>query len=467
MKEYNLIVKFLYKNKKYQLLTDTDDKYFFLEVKNNQYSYVTLEEFVELCNIFCKYPSSMNIINDRAKNKKMKIVPKIIIGGIATILTVSSIPIIGAMSTYARISENYTDNSSSYYSDVGTNNYDVQSNISFVVDDSEEQLVIDTLINNDYSNCVYIYDMEYLDEYFDYDTVSKEMLYDVVKNNSNINDNFKLLIFEFINNIYDKYNDIDLRVFYENLKTLKIIECDKNQLLLKTFSSDSCACYVRTENAIYTLKDYEYKKGTWEYQVIMHEFAHTIRNGWFKHNGKELRVSATGNSLSLVTVDEALNSVFTVSLFDYEERDIAYQLQSNYCTIMLECLDNYSLSDYINHSLSYYASKLDEHNGDNNYAKCILTLIDTQYKDFHSDQIEIEQEEYYPIYDYIANMYYRKYINNNMSYDEAKFIADTLVERVTYDVPEEYNIDTNRFYDYLNEYCNSIGIEVKSNTRAH
>ena len=178
-------------------------------------------------------------------------------------------------------------------------------------------------------------------------------------------------------------------------------------------------------------------------------------------------MSPAGVSLSLVTVDEALNSVFAVSLFDYEERDIAYQLQSNYCTIMLDCLDNYSLSDYINHSLSYYASKLDEHNGHNIYDKCILTLIDTQYKDYHSDLIEIEQEEYYPIYDYIADMYYRKYIDEDMSYNEAKSVADDLIERITYDVPLEYNIDTNRFYDYLNEYCNSIGIEVKNNTRGH
>ena len=35
-----------------------------------------------------------------------------------------------------------------------------------------------------------------------------------------------------------------------------------------------------------------------------------------------------------------------------------------------------------------------------------------------------------------------------------------LVERITYDVPLEYNIDTNRFYQDLNNYCIDIGIEI-------
>jgi hypothetical protein len=100
-------------------------------------------------------------------------------------------------------------------------------------------------------------------------------------------------------------------------------------------------------------------------------------------------------------------------------------------------------------------------------SKCKQGIVIESNKDYHSDLIEIEQEEYYPIYDYIADMYYRKYIDEDMSYNEAKSVADDLIERITYDVPLEYNIDTNRFYDYLNEYCNSIGIEVKNNTRGH
>lgn len=463
MKEYSLIAKFSYKNKRFQLLTDADDKYFFLEIKNNKYRYVELEDFVSLCDIFCRYPSAMNT-EFNSKNK-LNFVPKVIVKGIATVLTLTTL--MGCTTTNVS-AKKIDDNSNSAMSENNCSETDrIQRNVSFVVEDNDEQLKIDTYLDHPVENYIYVYGMEALNDYLDYNQVTQNQIENVIDKNNNISNKFKNFTKDFIDTLYDKYPECDKRVLYENLKNLKIIECDKNMLTKKSGSHDSYACYVYAENTIYTLEEYEYKKGTWEYQVIFHELCHVLRNGIIEYGKKDIKVSATGNSLSLVTVDEALNSVFTVSLFDYEERDIAYQLQSNYCTLMLECLDNYSLSDYINHSLSYYASKLDEHNGDNNYAKCILTLIDTQYKDFHSDQIEIEQEEYYPIYDYIANMYYRKYINNNMSYDEAKFVADTLVERVTYDVPEEYNIDTNRFYDYLNEYCNSIGIEIKSNTRGH
>ncbi len=232
---------------------------------------------------------------------------------------------------------------------------------------------------------------------------------------------------------------------------------------MKSLSFDSCACYFRNENKIYVVNDYVYEKGTWDYQIIYHELSHAFRDGWFTVNGNELRVQGEGTSFSLTIANEALNSIFAISLFDYEERDIAYQLQSNYLTIMLECMNNYKIDDYVEHSLSYFAKKLDEQNGDNNYAKIILNLIDTQYKDFHSDKIQIAQEEYYPIYDYVSDMYYKKYITPEMTYSEAKKVADTLVERVLFDVPEEYNIDTFRFYENLNDYCESIEIKISNN----
>ena len=161
-------------------------------------------------------------------------------------------------------------------------------------------------------------------------------------------------------------------------------------------------------------------------------------------------------------MSEALNSIFAVSLLGYEEKDVAYQLQSNIHSVMLDSMDNYSLSDYVNHSSTYYAKKLDEFNGETNRATTILTLMELQYKDYHSDEIKVEQQEFYPIYEYVSKMYYKNRINSDMSYEEARKVADELVARITFDVPEEYNIDTEYFYKYFNEYCKNIGISVKT-----
>ncbi len=62
-------------------------------------------------------------------------------------------------------------------------------------------------------------------------------------------------------------------------------------------------------------------------------------------------------------------------------------------------------------------------------------------------------------------MYFKKNINPNMTYDECMQVASNLVERIMFDVPEEYNIDTNHFYENLNNYCESIGIETTKLSR--
>ena len=138
--------------------------------------------------------------------------------------------------------------------------------------------------------------------------------------------------------------------------------------------------------------------------------------------------------------------------FDYEENDIAYQMQSNAHKIMIECMDNYSLDDYVNHSLGYYAKQLDEYNQDDNYATTILTLMDEQYHDYYDEKTAENPEKYYPIYDYISNMYLGKHLNAGMSLEEARGIMDEMLEKLLFDVPEEYHIDRDHFYEYLKKY---------------
>lgn len=464
MKEYRELVKFKYNGKKYIMYIDNQNKLFFLELKNNlQLSYIPLKIYKELCNIFLVAPHILRIQKDnKRKEKKLRLIPKILIGTVAVPLTLTTYLFLQA--TVQEIKHNiapYTPQQS--YSETGNygeNSQSIINHISFEVEDSEEEFEVDTYLENEYSKYIYVYDNEYLDKVLNYSSVTKEEMHKVVENNSRISSKYKTLINHFIEDLYEKQPDAEKRILYENLKTLEVVECTKNELALESLSMDSYGCYIRTKNKIYVLKDNEYKEGTWEYQVIYHELCHAARTGFWDSDKKQIRVQCEGLNFYTTTCAEALNSIFAVSLFDYEEKDIAYQLQSNYFTIMLECMNNYKISDYMNHSLGYFAKKLDEQNGNNNYAATILQLMETQFNDYHSEKIEIEQTEYYPIYDYLTNMYFSKYITPNMSYDECMSIANTLVERVMFDVPEEYNIDVNRFYENLNNYCKEIGIEI-------
>ena len=60
--------------------------------------------------------------------------------------------------------------------------------------------------------------------------------------------------------------------------------------------------------------------------------------------------------------------------------------------------------------------------------------------------------KYYPIYDYISNMYLGKHLKAGMSQEEARGIMDEMLEKLLFDVPEEYHIDRDHFYEYLEKY---------------
>ena len=78
--------------------------------------------------------------------------------------------------------------------------------------------------------------------------------------------------------------------------------------------------------------------------------------------------------------------------------------------------------------------------------------MNEQYEDYHDDSRENPQSVYYPIYDYISNMYLGKHLKAGMSQEEARGIMDEMLEKLLFDVPEEYHIDRDHFYEYLEKY---------------
>ena len=55
-------------------------------------------------------------------------------------------------------------------------------------------------------------------------------------------------------------------------------------------------------------------------------------------------------------------------------------------------------------------------------------------------------------YDYISNIYLGKHLNAGMSLEKARGIMDEMLKKLLFDVPEEYHIDRDHFYKYLEKY---------------
>ena len=51
-----------------------------------------------------------------------------------------------------------------------------------------------------------------------------------------------------------------------------------------------------------------------------------------------------------------------------------------------------------------------------------------------------------------SNMYLGKHLKAGMSQEEARGIMDEMLEKLLFDVPEEYHIDRDHFYEYLEKY---------------
>ena len=463
MIEYNIISDFIYKGKKYLYLLDNDHKYFFLRInENNELKYITIQELVELTNLFV--PKDYVLLLEESPNKnKIKIVPMILIGTTLFVMTTGC----GKMldNEYNTHKPENTPVQTPYTSSVSTTDEEVEETqkkdvIESLYEESEkkkENFEVEDMIQGFHR--IIILDSSRLDEAFGYkkEDVTYDKIRQTINSNNSIPEKFKTMYIELANNLEREYPNMDLRVWYENLKTMKILEVDEMDMKLKAVSASAYACYRKDENTIYTVKDYKYEPGTWEYQVIIHEMAHPIRSGFFKIGSEEVRVQFTDKSGDGVIIEEALNSLLSLRSYDKSERNIAYQLQSNMLEMIVESLDNYDYQDFVEHNITYLENEMNKQNGDDK-AINMFALINLQYKDYHDKTLEVEQKNFYPLYDYIAKMYYRKKINPNMSYDTAKKIRDEFIDRLTYDVPEEYNLDVSHMEEYFNTYCNEIGI---------
>lgn len=332
----------------------------------------------------------------------------------------------------------------------------VETTYDFLVEDGEAPLTVVTSVGlNPKTSYRCVFDVCDLPLLLQKNGMTEQDCLDVLNRNPNIKKSFKKYFADFTHRIAEKYPQADLSILYHNLSTLTVTELDMHDYLFKSLNPKSYGVYRRDENAIYIPEGTVYKEGEWGFQVLIHEFCHAARNAWWKDESEKINYRLefdTPGSIDRTILSEAMNSAFSCSLLNYYEKDIAYQLPSNYLRIMLECMDNYTLADYINHSDLYFLRKLDEFTGHTNYADVIWRLITLQRYDGQSDRIDIPAEEYNKIYDYICKMYYDKYITADMDEAQRNAVADELTDKAFYDVPEEYKINPDYFHTFLDSY---------------
>lgn len=323
----------------------------------------------------------------------------------------------------------------------------IQTDYDFVVEDGAEPVEIVEVDTLSYDGRVSVCGSAELYRLFGDEKGTAEGCRAAICANSEIPERIRVFFLDFVDRFAASYPDADLTVLEHNLRTIHVEECSRMDYVMASLSVDSLGVYRIDENAIYIPEGTQYIEGEFGFQVLLHEFCHAARSCWV--DGDSSKRVKFGYCPESTLLEESMNSVFSCSLLNYYEWDIAYQVPSNYLRIMLECMDNYELTDYINHGDTYFYRKLDETAGYRNYAKVLWQLITLQRSDWENDRIDIDETEYYPIYDFLCELYYDRYLQPDMTPEEARQVADELVYKAFYDAPEGFKINEQRFYDNL------------------
>ena len=438
-------------------LFKVDKKYMILKKVGEKYTYPDHREFLYIYNFFYKKHALSKI-------EFKKIIPKIMYKGAAITLTGAVLLLFYSNHKIKEDYNEFLERSNNLYVATTEKPKDDKPNIEitepeiFDVTESDEQISVEvkTIDQSDLLKYKYIYDFKYIDFLFDYEHVTYEDFEVLVNNNINIPNRIKPYVLNYISHSYATTPDLDLRILYENMKTLKIIEANEYTIMTEALSVDAVGVYLKLENAIYVNENNDYKNNKWHYQVLMHELTHVAKTYYTTKDSYKIQVKTSFEYNFNVILEEALVSNYAVKIFNKNEKDIAYQLQSNYISIFLDCLENYELKDVIETDITYFMNQLDKHNNDIGYSEYIMELLNAQYQDYHDDKITIKQKELYDLYDYVSKMYYNKYLSKDMNYDEANTIHNNFIEKVTYDVPEEYNIDKQHLKEYFSSYYQKL-----------
>lgn len=280
--------------------------------------------------------------------------------------------------------------------------------------------------------------------------------------NSSISDTYKDFIVQYVKDWLELYPGTDFRIFAHNLKTLQIHEVDKNTMLRKTLSSDSVACYLHSENAIYVAPDLDLSKESDGYIIFTHELTHAARDMDFDNSktGYHERTSFYEEYDLGCYTQEALITDFVYEMQGLGKRSDFYSLISSYFRIILDAID-YNGADFMNHSINYLFDRMNEYMGDDRAAVMIAQMeaqATIRFTSYHKP-VYTDFTEWY---DYIVRMYMKNHLREGMSYEEAKEQFDAFYDEILYhftDIYAAYGITEGSFMPGFEKSLELFGIE--------
>ena len=328
-----------YNNKKFMLFLDENNHKTFLEIDSTgEYVYPLVEDYIALYKIFnIKEPFICYSVPRYRFQEKVRRVK----GTVASLLTVitllNSLPKAQAGEITLEVKEN----------------------------DTNIELVENVKTNTEAKWYVDITDLAYLDRYLGELDVTQEMVIEAINSNDNLNQKYKTIALNLLEAITSKYPNYNLRIFYENIKTMKIVEYTIEEFR-EAFPDaiGAGAQYNYALNEIITIDEVE-----WE--VLYHEMFHATNT--FYHEQGNLIIRKTEDNVSL---NEAMTDLGASLVLPNKN---SYVFDRKILEYLLSNVD-YTLEDYNNKGIDYLLEKLSNKypNIDFNYINETLNAINTR-----------------------------------------------------------------------------------------
>lgn len=466
---FTRIAKFRFNGKEYQMYKSKKGKMAFLEITSDgKYHYPQYEDFCNLVAFFLNDRYDSISYFDTSNHKNYRFMPKLRTK--ASIIMITSAILLAGLTGCSNVNADY------YEQYIPSNNgFDLYGDMSYAdettinTSDSENS-ELDFYSTEDFeviksANYVQLYNNKYFDDLFDIENFTLEEVYDVIENNDNIPNDLKPFICDFVKKMDDYYENLDLRIFYDNIKTMTIKTQNQEDI---SIMSDGLAFYDHEQNLLVISGEADFYNDDRAQIILRHELAHAFNNAKLEVDGYEIKYTFNDGNRGKY-VKEGLDVLFSSYPFldEYGEDvlvNLGYPITTNIVKTMIESLPNYKIEDSVNHNVYYLQDKINEYMSEDIEASVIIELLELQWLEYASDEIQVDEEEYIDLYGYITRLYIKSHVNENMTYEEIMNLEQQLEEQLVMGVKDETLVYTqvveNEFIKYLEE--NNIHLETLS-----
>lgn len=467
--QFTRLAKFYFDNNCYQMYMTSNDKIAFLRLTaDGKLHYPSSQEFVNLIYFFS------NKYDDKKKNfkngnhKQYRFIPritltinkKVVLVALTSSLVMSILSGCGANANEGR---NYYYEAEEY-SPIITNTQNESTTANYQEEDND---IIDNkdIYANLITKRVELYNDKYFNELFGEESISLESMINKVQNIKHLPNEYKEFISSYIYTLYNYYPNLEFRVFFENLKTLNLELRNEGDMC---FLDGSIAQYDFETNTLILRKNMDLENDPKSKMIVRHELWHMFNNINLTKNGYDIEYhfNVAGRGLYL---SEALDVIYSTAPFidEYPEdvkENMGYPITSNIVRVLLESM-NYTAQDSISSNVYKFQNSLGEILPNDIDPKIIEELIELQWMEYETGQIQLDADDYKDLFGYIARVHIKKNLSPNMSYEDVVSRKEELINKLKLGLKDSSYIHENFIEQEFMEYMQLNNIKETTKHR--